>query len=171
MTIFLCLLAGAGIGLGASIVIWLLSLVWSILSCGCNILSCNWNASSPDPMSGDAFLHVMLFCVIGGAIIGLIVGIAKTKAKADEEAAKRNAANSEEARRQRVKWAGEVKQKALQLNNSCTSNNKTNKTIVSTTFKSSLQMKEIMDEINKAAEIQGKVDSISNELSAGGFNQ
>lgn len=32
-------------------------------------------------------------------------------------------------------------------------------------------MKEIMDELTKAAEIQGKVDSISNELAAGGIKQ
>ena len=166
MTIFLCLLAGAGIGLGVSIIIWVLSFVWSLLSCACNILSCNWNASSPDPMGMDTFLHILLFCVIGGAVIGLIVGIVKTKAKIDEEAAKRNAASSEEARRQRERWAGEIKQKALQLNNSCTSNNNIDKVIVSTSFKSSPQMKEIMEELNKAAEIQGKVDSISNELLA-----
>lgn len=113
--------------------------------------------------------HVLLFCVIGGAIIGLIVGIVKTKAKVDEETAKRNAANSEEARRQRERWVT-VKQKALNINNSCTSNNNTSKTIVSTSFKASLQMKEIMDELTKAAEIQGKVDSISNELAAGELN-
>lgn len=169
MTIFLCLLAGAGIGLGVSVVIWILSFIWSLLNCTCNILSCNWNASVPDPMGGDAFLHTLLFCVIGGAIIGLIVGIVETKAKIDEETAKRNAANSEEARRQREIWAGEVKQKALNISNSCTSNNNTSKTIVSTSFKASLQMKEIMDELTKAAEIQGKVDSISNELEAGGI--
>ena len=125
MTIFLSLLAGAGIGVAAAIAIWLLSLIWSLLNCACHIVSCQWNASSPDPLSGDAFLHVLLFCVIGGAIIGLIVGIVKTKAKYDEEAAKRNAANSEEARRQRERWAGEVKQKALTLNNTCNSNNNT----------------------------------------------
>ena len=78
---------------------------------------------------------------------------------------------TEEARRQRERWAGEVKQKALNINNSCTSNNNTSKTIVSTSFKASLQMKEIMDELTKAAEIQGKVDSISNELAAGGIKQ
>lgn len=171
MTIFLCLLAGAGIGLGAAVALWLLSVVWSLLSCTCQIVSCNWNASTPEPMGGDAFFHVLLFCVIGGVIIGLIVGIVKTKAKVDEETAKRNAANSEEARRQRERWAGEVKQKALNINNSCTSNNNTSKTIVSTSFKASLQMKEIMDELTKAAEIQGKVDSISNELAAGGIKQ
>lgn len=168
MTIFLCLLAGVGIGLGAAIAIWLLSLVWSLLSCACNIASCNWNGSSADPMGGDAFLHVLLFCVIGGAVIGLIVGIVKTKAKYDEEAAKKNFANSEEARRQRERWAGEVKQKALTLNNTCNSNNNTSKTIVSTSFKASLQMRDIMNELTKAAEIQGKVDSLHNELTAGG---
>ena len=31
MTIFLCLLAGVGIGLGAAVALWLLSVVWSLL--------------------------------------------------------------------------------------------------------------------------------------------
>ncbi|MGN0150368.1 MAG: hypothetical protein ACI4C7_09000 [Clostridia bacterium] len=173
MTAILCVLAGAGIGLGVSIVLYILGFVVEILNCACQIISCKCDGSDALPFmwNGDTFFHVLLFCTIGGAVIGLIVGICKMKIAADEKTAKRNAANSEEARRQRERWAGEVKQKALNINNSCTSNNNTSKTIVSTSFKASLQMKEIMDELTKAAEIQGKVDSISNELAAGGIKQ
>lgn len=61
MTIFLCLLAGVGIGLGVAVALWLLSVVWSLLSCTCQIVSCNWNASTPDPMGGDAFFMYYFF--------------------------------------------------------------------------------------------------------------
>lgn len=170
MTAILCMLAGAGIGAGVALALYVLGGCVEILNCACQIATCNCEGDSAMPgiWNGDTFLHVLLFCVIGGAIIGLIVGLCKMKAAADEETAKRNFANSEEAKRQREKWAGQVKQRALQVTNSCDQNKSIDKTIVSTNYKSSSLMKEIMKEFSNISEIQGKVNSIAKELTKKG---
>ena len=90
------------------------------------------------------------------------------KAAADEETARKNAENSEKARKQRIKWADEVKQKALNVNNICERNKTSDKPLVSTTYQASSEMKDIMNELTNVAELQGKVDSIADELSKKG---
>lgn len=170
MTAILCMLAGAAIGAGVSLALYILGGCVEILNCACQIASCDFSGDNAMPgiWNGDTFLHVLLFCTIGGAIIGLIVGICKMKAAADEVTAAKNLANSEEARKQRERWAGEIKQKALQITNSCEQNKSVDKKLVMTNYKSSSQMQSIMEELTRAVEIQGKVDSISNELTKKG---
>lgn len=166
MTAILCMFGGAGIGAGVTLILYALGFGVELLNCACQILTCNCDESDaiPGMWNGDAFGHILLFCTIAGAVIGLIYGIYKMKVAADEETARRNAKNSEEARKQRVKWADEVKQKALNVNNICERNKASDKPLVSTTYQSSSQMKGIMNELTKVAELQGKVDSIADEL-------
>ena len=170
MTAIICMLAGAGIGAGVALILYVLGFGVELLNCACQILTCNCDGGDaiPGMWSGDSFGHVLLFCTIAGAVIGLIYGIYKMKAAADEEAARRNAENSEEARKQRVKWADEVKQKALNVNNTCERNKSSDKPLVSTSYESSSQMRDIMNELTKAAELQGKVDSIADEMTKKG---
>lgn len=173
MTAILWMLGGAATGAGVALILYVLGFGVELVNCACQILTCNCDGGDaiPGMWSGDSFLHVLLFCAIGGAVIGLIYGIYKMKAAADEETARRNAENSEEARKQRVKWADEVKQKALNVNNTCERNKSADKPLVSTTYQASSQMKEIINELIKAAELQGKVDSIADELSKKGGAQ
>lgn len=173
MTAILWMLGGAAIGAGVAFVLYALGFGVELLNCACQILTCNCDGGNAIPVmwSGDSFLHVLLFCTIGGAIIGLVYGIYKIKAAIDEETARRNAENSEEARKQRVKWADEVKQKTLDLNNTCARNKSSDNPLVSTTYQSSSQMKNIMNELIKIVELQGKVDSIADELSKKGGAQ
>ena len=119
------------------------------------------------PITLDALLDTGIV-FYGGAVVGFFYGIYKAKEESDAETAKRNAANSEEARKQRVKWAGEVKQKALNVNNTCSGNKTADKPLVSTTYKANTQMTEIMNELTRVAEKQGKVDSLAEELSKKG---
>ena len=111
---------------------------------------------------------ILGLCTIGGAVIGLIYGIYKAKEESDADAARKNAEMSEEARKQRVRWANEIKQSASNLEAKCTSNRTSVKNVVSTDYKSSSQMTNIMNELFRVAEIQGKIDSISEELSKKG---
>lgn len=170
MTAILWMLGGAVIGAGVALVLYALGFVVELVNCACHIVTCNCDGGDaiPGMWSGSSFLHVLLFCAIGGAIIGLIYGIYKMKAAADEEAARKNAENSEAARKQRIKWADEVKQKALNISSTCERNKSYDKPLVSITYQASTQMKNIMDELTKVAELQGKVDSIANELSKKG---
>ena len=173
MTAILWMLGGAAAGAGVALILYVLGFGVELVNCACQILTCNCDGGDaiPGMWSGDSFLHVLLFCTIGGAVIGLIYGIYKMKAAADEETARRNAENSEEARKQRVKWADKAKQNALNVNNTCERNKSVDKPLVSTTYQASSQMKEIMNELTKAAELQGKVDSIADELSKKGGAQ
>ena len=166
MTAILCMLAGAAIGAGVALVLYVLGFGLELLNCACQIITCNCDGGDaiPGMWSGDSFLHVLLFCSIAGAVIGLVYGIYKMKEAADAEVAQRNAETSEEARKQRKKWASEIKQKALNVNNTCNQNKSTDKPIVSTSYQAGTQMESIMNELAKAAELQGKVDSIVDEI-------
>lgn len=148
-------LKGAAIGVVAGFFI-------EILNIGCAILTCD--CDNPGVFDWSGMWRLLLICVIGGAIIGLFYGIYKAKEESDAETARKNAEASEEARKQRVRWAGEVKQKALNVNNTCSGNKSSNKPLVSTTYKSAAQMTEIMNELTRVAEKQGKVDSLAEEL-------
>lgn len=166
MTAILCMLAGAAIGAGVALVLYVLGFGLELLNCACQIITCNCDGGDaiPGMWSGDSFLHVLLFCSIAGAVIGLVYGIYKMKEAADAEVAQRNAETSEEARKQRKKWASEIKQKALNVNNTCNQNKSMDKPIVSTSYQAGTQMESIMNELAKTAELQGKVDSIVDEI-------
>ena len=90
------------------------------------------------------------------------------KVASDEEAARRAAANSEEAKRQRIKWAGEVKQKALSVANTCEKNSKEYRPLISATYKSDPQMDAIVNELANAAELKGKVDAMADDTKTKG---
>lgn len=170
MSVIICTLVGAGIGAGVALIIYLLGFGTELLNCTCQILTCNCDGGDalPGMWSEDSFGNILFFCMIAGAIIGLIYGICKMKVAADKEMARKNTENSDEARRQRVKWADEIKQKALDVNNICERNKAFDKPLVTTIYKSSSQMTDILNELTKVAELQGKVDSIANELKQNG---
>lgn len=159
-------LKGAAIGAGGAVCLFIIGFCIEILNVGCAILTCD--CDKPMVFDWTGMWGLLLLCTIGGAVIGFFYGIYKAKEESDAEAAKRNAANSEEARKQRVKWAGEVKQKALDVNNTCSGNKTMDKPLVSTIYKANTQMAEIMNELTRVAEKQGKVDSLAEELSKKG---
>ena len=169
MTAFLAMLAGAGIGAGVAIVIiYILGGVLEILSCFCQILTCDFDGGSSSVWGEGAFLSVFLFCTIAGAAIGLIYGIYKMKEKSDSEARKKAAIDSEEAKKQRIKWASEVKQKALSVANVCDKNAKEYKPLITPSYKADAQMDLIINELANAAELKGKLDAMANDTKTKG---
>lgn len=161
------IVGGVIIGAGIAIVLYILGFGIEFINCACNIITCNCDGGDalPQMWENGAFGSVITFCMICGAVLGMIYGIIKAKMKKDEEIAKRNAEIAEEERKQRVEWANEIKKKALDVNNICNKNKSQNKPLVHTSYKAEAQMKEIMNELTKVAEIQGKIDSIAEELS------
>lgn len=159
-------LKGAAIGAGGAVCLFIVGFFIEILNLGCAILTCD--CDKPMIFDWSGMWSLLLICVIGGAVVGFFYGIYKAKEESDAEAARKAAENSEEARKQRVKWAGEVKQKALNVNNTCSRNKTADKPLVSTTYKANAQMTEIMNELTKIAEKEGKVDSLAEELSKKG---
>lgn len=170
MTAILTMLAGAAIGAGVAIALYVLGFGVELINCACQIITCNCEGGDaiPGMWEGSSFVSVLLFCTIAGAVIGLIYGIYKMKVASDEAARLREAANSKEAKKQRIKWAGEVKQKALSVANSCDKNAKDYKSLISPDYKADLQMNTIMKELANAAELKGKVDAMANDTKTKG---
>lgn len=133
---------------------------------GCAILTCD--CDKPMIFDWSGMWGLLLIFIIGGAVVGLFYGFYKAKEASDEDAARRAAESSEEARKQRAKWASEVKQKALNVTNTCAKNKAADNPLVSTTYKANSQMTDIMNELTKVAEKQGKVDALAEELSKKG---
>lgn len=161
---------GAGLGFVASIALIILGLACDFLSCACSIVTCDLDSPASSVASSvlESFGSICIFCIICGAIVGCVYGLYKMKEESDENNAKKSAEQSEEARKQRAKWASEIKEKALNVNNTCSKNKTSDKPLVSTTYKANVQMTEIMNELTKVAEKQGKVDSLAEELSKKG---
>ena len=159
-------LEGAVLGAAGAVCLFIAGFFIELLNLGCAILTCD--CDKPMVFDWSGMWGLLLICAIGGAVVGFFYGIYKAKEERDAETARRNAAISEEARKQRVKWAEEIKQKALNLNNTCSRNKTTDKPLVFTTYKANAQMTEIMNELTKVAEKQGKVDSLAEELSKKG---
>lgn len=70
MTAILCMLAGAGIGAGVVLILYVLGFGVELLNCACQILTCNCDGGDAIPWmwSGDSFGHVLLFCTIADAV-------------------------------------------------------------------------------------------------------
>ncbi len=113
--LFLGTLIGAGVGLA----LYALGFAVELLNCACQIITCDCDGGDAIPAmwNGGAFGSVMMFCTIGGCIIGSIyggaLGIQDFNARKDAEAA----ARAKNALEQRKKYAVELKsdlQKKLQ---------------------------------------------------------
>lgn len=159
-------LLGAVYGAVGAIVLFLIGLCVEVLNVGCAILTCD--CDKPTVFDWSGMWGLLLICVIGGAVIGCVYGIYKEKQVRDAEATRLRNENSEEARKQRVKWANEIKQKALSLEKNCTSNRRSTKPIVSTTYTRDNLMNDILSELSLIAEVQGKVESIAENISKKG---
>ena len=166
ITILLGILKGAGIGVCATVILYVLGLGTELLGCACQILTCNCNGGDVIPVmwSGESFLHVLVFCTLCGAAIGLFYGIYKAKVTIDEANALQNAEYSDEARKQREIWVTEIKQKASEINNICERNKTFDKPVVTTIYQAAPQMKKILNDLTVVAELQGKVDSVVDGL-------
>lgn len=174
MTAILAMFAGAGIGACVAGALYLLGFGIELINCACQIITCDCEGGDaiPGMWNGDSFWSILLFCTIAGAVVGLVYGLYKMKMASDEESRRRAAAESEEAKNQRIKWAGEVKQKALSVANSCEKNAKEYKQLVSPQYKSDSQMDEIIKELANVADLKGKVDSMANDVrSKGGVSE
>lgn len=144
---------------------WLGAFFNSLFGCGGNA-SCSGGCQefTSDPAVRNCMLYSILISTGIGAIYGLFLTMQ------DKNAAQKAAllSQSAEAKKQRAAWASEIKQNALKVTNTCTQNKVSDKPLVSTTYKANTQMSEIVNELAKVAEKQGKIDSLADELSKKG---
>ena len=172
-TIIINTLGGAVIGAIGAVVLYLLGFCVELLNCACNIISCNFRGGDAIPgfWTGKSFIAVLMFCVVGGAVIGLVYGIYNAKTESNAKAAKRNEENSERARRQRIQWASEIKQKALSVNSTCDSNCENVDPLTMGVYKADAEMELILSELSKAAELKGKIDAMAEDVRKGGVSK
>lgn len=104
---------------------------------------------------------LMLICGGIGTAIGFLYGICEIIIEKDTK-------KSEEVYKQRVELVDELKPKAMDINDICSKNKTVDKPSVSTTYKADILMTEIMNELTRVAEKQGKVNSLAEELSKKG---
>lgn len=170
MTIIWMTVGGFAAGAVIAIIIYILGFGVELINCTCQILTCNCNGNDvfPKMWSMNTFGNFLMFCGFCGMIIGLIYGIYTVKVEADEEKKRKAIEKSERDRNQRIHWAEEAKKKALGIKDICDSNKSADKPLVSITYKANLQMRNIMNELTKVAELQGKVDSLADELTKKG---
>ena len=69
---------------------------------------------------------------------------------------------------QKKQWAVEIKEQSVRLSRICEKSTLSEQPLVSTTYKANNQMDAILKALTRAAEIQGTVESIANELSEKG---
>lgn len=155
-------LKGAVIGAISAVCLFFIGFLIEMCNFAGALLSCDWDREAAFKWSG--MWGLLLLFILGGAAIGLFYGIYKAKEESKGEAAKRDKANAEEARKQRVKWASDVKQKALNINNICSKNKSSDKPLVETTYKADAQMGDIISELTKVAELRGKIDFLAEDL-------
>ncbi len=154
---------GGVIGAFVAICLFIVGGCIELLNFGCAILTCDCDSPKVFDWSGAG--AILFLCVIGGAIIGAFYGVYKVKQERDAEIARKREEASEEAKKQRIKWAEEIKQKATDVSVVCTTNKTMDIPLVSVSYKATAQMDQIINELTNAAEKQGKIDSLVEELS------
>lgn len=166
--VLLNILKGGALGALTFVGLFIIGILVEVANLGCAILTCDCDRNFVFDWNMGNLANLLLLCVLAGAIVGLCYGFFKAKQDDSQEALRKKAILAEERRKQQVKWASEVKKKALDVNSACSNNKIYDKPLVSATYKSSSQMSEIVKELAKAAEKQGKIDSLAEEISQKG---
>ena len=166
MTVFLSLMLGAGIGVGVSLLVYVLGFVVEMFNCACNCFSCNSEYADVLPFLWEEgrFISIFIFCVIAGAIIGLIVGLFKYKIDYDEKAKKQREAEETQDYNQRRKTAVTVKNYASQTASFCQENLEYKKPAIIPIYEADTQMTRILGELASASALQGKLDAIAEDM-------
>jgi len=102
---------GALIGAGVGIALYILGFCVEIINCACHIATCNCDGGDaiPGMWSGESFKSCMLFCTIGGWIIGSLYGAVTGYQEYSARIAAERAERDKNALQQRQKYAEELK--------------------------------------------------------------
>lgn len=167
MTAILWMLGGAAIGAAAVIVLYVCGFALELLNFARNLVttcSCQSDRAFPALWADGAFVRIMVFCAIAGAVIGLVYGISLMRAAAEEERKKQEEKNAEKARRQRIRWAEDIKHRAADLSELCEKNRLADLAEKSAAYHADSVKDDILKELAMAAQLQGKVNYLAEEL-------
>lgn len=150
------LFSGLGIGLlvgaGIDVLLFIYELCAESINCFMDCL-CSGEVA-PEIKDDNVFLYVILIATGIGVMIGFFSALVARSERIDAE----KAAWSAEAHNQRIKWAGEIKQKALSVCKKCESYSENYIDVVSVDYLADEQMGDIITEVQKISELLGKVD-------------
>lgn len=166
-------LLGGGIGACIAIALYALGFGVEILNCACQIITCNCEGEDaiPGMWKDGSFTSMLIFCIIGGLIVGFVLGVAMAKKDYDNELAKRNAKNAEEELSQKILWANDAKGKVLEVVKNCENNFETVEPLVSTEYMAEIKMDNIMKELASISELKKTVDKIADDVKKGGTSR
>ena len=166
MKIIKGIICGAIIGLCIGLALSFFVGCQSIVSCSETWIDAFFGCGDATCSSGCQ--ECIVFSTFGCSVIGAVYGLFKTLQ--DRQAAKKAAEleQSAAAKKQREKWASEVKQKALSVASTCDKNAKQYKALISPVYKADAQMDAIINELANAAELKGKVAAMANDIKAKG---
>lgn len=153
---------GAAVGAGLCVLLFVYEFVAEMWNCMCD---CFGGCSEmPEVDSGFTFLFVFLISLAIGLMVGLFSAFSDRNYRlaADERRRKEN--ESEEAKRQRIKWASEVKQKSLEVANVCDKNYKSMKPMITAKYRADGQMTTISDELANISELSGKINAMAQDV-------
>ena len=96
-------------------------------------------------------------------LIGVIAGYIYGKRKNAKEALLKNAAKLEEEKKQRIKWAEDIKKMSTTVVSTCEKNAGEYEALFCPTYKANSQMDEILKELANASELNGKVAAMAHD--------
>ena len=166
LTIIFSMLIGAGAGIAVSVALMGAGFLAEVFNVGYAILTCDCDREVL--FNWDKFGSLILICLIGGAVIGLIFGIFVERANKKNEADKKRDAVSEQAREQRREWANEIRRFAVNVHQTCSEQTKEAENPVAADYQAEKKMEEMASELMNAAELQGKVRALEKELAEKG---
>lgn len=161
---------GAAVGACLCFLLFLYSFVAEIWNCMCD---CFGGCSEmPEVDSGLTFLFVFIISLAIGLMVGLFSAFNDRNYRLSAEERRRKENESEEAKRQRIKWASEVKQKSLEVTNICDKNYKNLKPLITAQYRADGQMSTISDELANISELNGKIKAMAQDVKMkGGMNE
>lgn len=157
-------LLGALIGLGVAVVLYALGFWVECLNCTCQwCLSCESDVPELFPgLTDGSYLSIVIFCVICGAIIGLVYGLYKLKVKHDEKEFNAQQKISELEEEQEKEFASIIRREisGVELNRVSVAS-KQNKAIIDAQYDAEKSMSEIVKKFDSIVEVQGNIDAIA----------
>lgn len=146
MDVLICTICGAVIGAAIGFGIWACLALFSYVTCG---------------LFGGAgnMMSFVTFCLVPGIIIGFVFGVLAQMSDSKDK----RFASEEEAKKQRIKWAGEIKQISAEVSASCKTGNDYHD-IVSYDLEAMNKREHILKELSETGMLMGKVESAAKKV-------
>ena len=157
---------GAAGGAVLCALLFVYSLGAEIWNCMCDCFGDSSTAPVAD--EGSTYFFVFIICLGIGLMVGLFAAYCDRSERVSEEEQKRKEKESQEAKRQRIAWASEVQKKAHEVMKICNKNYNGLGPIIDAEYMADSQMITIADELANMSELNGKINSMAQDIKTKG---